>query len=53
MKVGLYPQKPNTGRDFSWGKNVWAEWWHPCMSQMKDSDDWVSTITNINISLEL
>lgn len=27
------------------GENVWAEWWHLCMSQMRDRDDWVSTNT--------
>ncbi len=30
------------------GETMWAAWWHPCMSQMMDNDDWVSTITNIN-----
>lgn len=28
--------------------DVWAEWWHSCMSQMMDSVDWESIITNVN-----
>lgn len=30
------------------GRDAWAGWWHPCMSQEMDSVDWVSVSPTVN-----